>query len=73
MNYYMTNKLTTIEPEGHSYRVITPQIMNYQVLSDKRHDELVRCQKCHIKYDIHILKHVSTGKFICKYCIKEVL
>jgi hypothetical protein len=71
MNYYMTNGLTSIEPEGHSYSVVTPQLMNYQMFNDKRHDELVRCKECNIKYDMHILTRVAAGKFICKYCINK--
>lgn len=71
MNYYMTNGLTSIEPEGHNYSIIIPQLMNYQVFSDKKHGELLRCQECHIKYDIYILKRIAVGKFICKYCLNK--
>lgn len=71
MNYYLSNGLTTVEPESFSYVVSTPKLMNYQMFNDKCHDELVRCKECGIKYDMHVLKCTSLGKFVCKYCLNK--
>lgn len=40
--------------------------------TEKRHDELVRCSVCTIKYSPYELKSVSIGKFMCKFCKIEI-
>ena len=67
MNYYMTNGITSIE-QDHSFSFVIHKPSDYRVFSDTRHEELVRCCDCHIKYDMHVLKRIGIGKFICKYC-----
>ena len=36
--------------------------------SEKRHESLLRCQDCGLKYDRHRLSLVS-GKLLCKFCV----
>ncbi len=68
MNYYVNNQFSTLEYSNYS-KPGAPVVMNYQLFSDKKHDELVRCYECNIKYDMHVLKRVSVGKFVCKFCL----
>lgn len=35
-----------------------------------RHDTLLRCQACRLKYEFHTLTLVATH-YICKFCMKD--
>ncbi len=39
---------------------------------DYVHDSLHRCTDCGIKYDIHSLRRIDLGVFLCKFCAKGV-
>jgi hypothetical protein len=39
--------------------------------TDHRHNSLLRCQKCQIKFDSYKLRKSESGKFLCKYCLLE--
>lgn len=70
MNYYVSNTVFSIEPEINTY-IVKTQFMDYKGFSDNKHDELLRCQECGIKYDTYLLKRIAVGKFVCKYCLNK--
>ena len=40
--------------------------------NSKRHDELLRCNTCKMKFDIHRLTYVDIGVYYCKFCSESV-
>jgi hypothetical protein len=71
MNYYKGNSAP--EPEKNNTFLIPgePIIMNYKMVSGLAHDSLVRCTKCHTKYDLHTLTRVKFGVYLCVYCLQK--
>ena len=46
-------------------------IKNQDVFLGTRHDELLKCSGCSLKYDTHRLTRIDIGKFLCQYCIQK--